>query len=152
MYCELQDLIYNLGQDTLKKLTDSDVPDTIDTDVVDYAIRKASSVIDLHIASVCDIVQAKIDLPDSLRYICVDIASYNLTIRRLGNVNTPNLPDRIERNYKRAIDMLIDIRDGKLLLGDLTTSFGIRLTGDKALFNFDREIANEYPTEAEECW
>jgi phage gp36-like protein len=108
-YCAQSDLLNQLDEDILIQLTDDADAGAIDADIVTRAIADADAEIDSYCGARYEVPFASV--PVMVRKISVDIAIYNLYVRRKG------VPEDRENRYKDAIRFLRDVSAGKATLG-----------------------------------
>ena len=107
MYCSLDDFIKRFDLDELIQLTDASGSGAIDRQVIGAAIEDASSLIDGYVGGRYTLPLSTV--PKVLIRICADIARYNLYDKAVTEV--------VEKNYKHAVDFLMNISTGKVRLG-----------------------------------
>jgi phage gp36-like protein len=107
MYCSIDDMVNRFDLDELIQLTDQNGVGVIDNTVVDAALLDASNLIDGYIAGRYTLPLSHI--PAVLTKICADIARYNLYDNAVSDV--------VEKNYKAALDFLMNVGKGTLKLG-----------------------------------
>lgn len=115
-YCTLADLLLAIPECTLVQLA-NDAPDAIAPDelIVERAVSQAEELIDGYLRGRYSLPLAEV--PTVLRELTVNLARHWLYARRPEG---GELPDTISRTYKAALDLLANIRDGKVTLGVAT--------------------------------
>ena len=110
-YCTLEDIKSVIPQQELVNLT-VDIPErdsAIDESVFQKCTDFADSLIDGHIRAKYKL--PLITIPDFLKELAKDITAYRLYLRR-----PQKLPEHIKENYKTAMDLLVRIKKGDILL------------------------------------
>lgn len=107
MYCSINDMVSRFDLNELIQLTDSSGTGTVDTDVVDAAIKDASDTIDSYVGSRYPLPLAVV--PSGLTRICANIARYNLYDNSVTEV--------VKNNYTDAIKFLTAVAKGDIRLG-----------------------------------
>lgn len=111
-YSSQTDLTNEIGEATVRELSDDLNSGSIDSDKVNRAISNADAVIDAHIRSHYSVPLSS--TPALIRKLSVDLATFNLYSRRGALFDIPNW---IDTRQKDAMKMLASIRDGKIDLG-----------------------------------
>lgn len=112
-YCSLADLQLTIPAMTLIQLSNDDGAATlINIAVVEEAVRQAEELVDAHL-------RGRYNLPltpvvSVIKDMTVNLARHWLYARRPEG---EELPGAVVRTYKAALQMLEQIRDGKLTLG-----------------------------------
>ena len=109
-YCTQSDILEQLDEDVLIQLTDDADAGAVDASVVARAIIDADAEID----SYCGVRHTVpfTTVPEIIRKVSVDIAIYNLYVRRKG------APESRKERYDNAIRFLKDVSMGKASLGE----------------------------------
>jgi phage gp36-like protein len=107
MYCSLDEFIARFDLDELVQLTDPNGTGSIGRQVAEAAIVDASSLIDGYLGGRYALPLTTV--PTVLIRLCADIARYNLYDNAVTDV--------VEKNYKHAVDFLMNVSTGKVRLG-----------------------------------
>lgn len=112
MYCTLEDMVNRFDLNELIQLSNNSGQGVINSQVVEAAIRDASNLIDGYISGRYTLPLTNV--PAVLTKQCADIARYNLYDNAVSEV--------VEKNYKAALDYLMQVGKGHLKLGLSTDS------------------------------
>jgi phage gp36-like protein len=108
-YCTSDNLKQVETEQTIIDLTDDNDTGSIVSDNVNRAIADADALIDSYLTGrVASLPLSPV--PSLISKISIEIAVYNLYLRRYGG----RMPEGVADRYKEAKAMLKDIRDGKL--------------------------------------
>lgn len=107
MYCTLDDMVNRFDLNELIQLTSESGQGVINEQVVEAAIQDASNLIDGYISGRYALPLTSV--PALLTKQCADIARYNLYDNAVSEV--------VEKNYKAALDYLMQVGKGTLKLG-----------------------------------
>ncbi|WP_299072882.1 phage protein Gp36 family protein [uncultured Paraglaciecola sp.] len=107
MYCSIEDMVNRFDVNELIQLTSSNSQGVINQSVIEAAIRDASNLIDGYISGRYTLPLSNV--PAVLTKICADLARYNLYDNAVSEV--------VEKNYKAALDFLMNVGKGTLKLG-----------------------------------
>lgn len=99
----------SLPETDVAQLTDDVAGETVDEVRVDEAIAKADALIDAFMPSAID----DNAVPEVIAQISASLAIYYLYKRKMGT----NMPESVESDYKRQIDLLKLIQSGKMSIG-----------------------------------
>lgn len=113
-YCILDDLKNNLSEARLIELTDDTDSGVLNESIVNDNIERASNEINAYCQERYSVPFEIV--PGIIKDICIDITIYRLFLRR------ENVPEDIQNSYKRAVEKLRDIADGKISLGNSNVS------------------------------
>lgn len=108
-YCSLADITSTITIDDVLQLTDDNGTGLVDTAKVDEAIAKSDGLISAFVGG--DTLNP---VPELIRQISVELSIYHLFKRRFA----ANMPDSIEKGYAHTMDLLKQIQNGKLSIGN----------------------------------
>jgi len=108
-YCTVDDIKNALSERRLIELSNDQDSSSVNTTVVEAAIKKADGVIDAYCRKRYSIPLA--DPPNVINALSVELSIYFLYSRK------SEAPDDIQKRYEKAIEMLEQIAEGKLKLG-----------------------------------
>jgi len=111
-YCSIDDLLKVIEERLLIELTDDEGTGTYDAGKIQRAIEAAENEINGYCQERYASKLPFDPVPGLIRDLCVNIAIYNLMLRR-GHVS-----EEWQQRYKRSVEMLRDIADGRISLGD----------------------------------
>lgn len=112
-YCSLDDLKLAIPAATLVSLSDDDpMATTINLPVVEEAVKQAEELVDAHLRGRYNLPLETV--PTVVKDMTVNLARHWLYARRPEG---PELPEAVTRTWKAALDLLGNIRDGKLTIG-----------------------------------
>lgn len=109
-YTDKDALIKQFSEDRLIQLANDDGSDSIDEEVLNEVIRKASSEINGYLGRVYTLPLAEV--PDLVRDLAADIVIYRLQLRREGL-----MPETVKAAYETARSTLKDIAARRVTLG-----------------------------------
>ncbi|MCM2494549.1 gp436 family protein [Burkholderia glumae] len=119
-YCTLFDLQAAVPERTLIELTNDTPVDygtppatTINTNIVESAVRQAEEIIDAHLRGRYDLPLSPV--PTVIKDVTVNLARHWLYARRPEGAG---LPETVSQTFKASMQMLEKIRDNKLTIGD----------------------------------
>ncbi len=119
-YCTLADLKLAVPERTLIELTNdtttdygAPAPTTINTDIVESAVRQAEEIVDAHLRGRYNLPLSPV--PTVIKDVTVNLARHWLYARRPEGAA---LPDTVSQTFKASMHMLEKIRDNKLTIGD----------------------------------
>ncbi|MGO1000838.1 gp436 family protein [Lysobacter sp. CA196] len=112
-YCTVADLQRAIPPRTLIELSNDDpVAEAPDLSVVESKIDAAEELVDAYLRGRYVLPLAPV--PTVIKDVVIHLARHDLYARRPeGN----DLPDAVVRTYKGGMDLLKDIRDGKVTIG-----------------------------------
>lgn len=110
-YCNIEDIESVIPRQELINLTvdNPTYESVVDSNIFNKCAEFADSLIDSHIRAKYKLPLKVI--PEFLTEIAKDIVAYRLYIRR-----PQKLPDHIKENYKSALELLVKIKKGDILL------------------------------------
>jgi len=108
-YCVIDDIKKVFPEERLIELTDDNNTGAYDENIMNSLIEKATNEINGYCQERYSIPFAVV--PGLIKDMCVDIVIYLLYLRR------ERVPEEIQANYKRILEKLRDIADGKISLG-----------------------------------
>lgn len=114
-YCTQADIENCVEATLLVELTDDARTGSVNSTVIARAIADADCVINGYLQLTVSLDAIAASVPALVRKLSVDIAIYNLFMRRGANFDVAM--DWIGEKYKSAIQLLRDIRAGKIDLG-----------------------------------
>jgi len=131
-YSTQDDMLQQLDETSLIRLTDDAEDGVIDAEVVTRAITDADATIDAYCQGRYTVPLTPV--PDKIRGISVDIAVYNLYSRKGDTA-----PDIRKDRHKEAIRFLEKVSEGKIKLGALTpapinTADSVQIEGNDKIF------------------
>ena len=131
-YSTQDDMLQQLDETSLIRLTDDAEDGVIDAEVVTRSIADADATIDAYCQGRYTVPLTPV--PDKIRGVSVDIAVYNLYSRK-GDTAPEIRKDR----HKEAIRFLEKVSEGKIKLGALTpasvnTADSVQAEGNDRIF------------------
>ncbi len=145
MYCNLDNIKDQLSIDEILPLVNDEKRAVADIDLTDKddeclirindCIRKADNEIDSYLRSRYELPFAEV--PEEIIDISVDLAIYNLYMRR----KRLNMPESIDKNYKKRIQDLKELQKGTKLLKadgktpDMSTDIEVNKRPEDRIFN-----------------
>lgn len=116
-YATLPDLQLAIPTQTLIQLSNDDSAATvIDEAVVGDAVRQAEELVDAHLRGRYTLPLSPV--PTVIKDLVVHLARHGLYARRPEGAD---LPDAVVRTYKAAMELLREIRNGVVTIGDPAT-------------------------------
>ena len=116
-YCTQDDLLGRMQPEVLVELADDDGDGVADVTIVEAVIESASALIDGYCQSRYPVPISPV--PDVVTRICVDLAIYDLHVRR--GLDPDSADGAIAQNRKDAIGFLRDVSRGVAALPTGTT-------------------------------
>jgi len=133
-YCEASDILTNL------QMTTDEVPEALRTKAVTKADAKINSILP---SSIIDAITALGTTPAIIKSIAEDIGGYYV-MRGLYSAENPNRTEWLGE-YKDAISLLKDIRDGKAQIDDITVD-------DQQILSNTEDYKSTFDTRDETNW
>ena len=115
MYCDLTDIQKYKDPAIYVQITNDLDGDEVDESIIDEIADKSDNIINSYIGGRYQLPLA--ETPKIIRNIAIDLTVKFLYDRRLGEKN-----EIIEEAYENAIELLKEIRDGKLFIPELDTT------------------------------
>jgi phage gp36-like protein len=128
-YITIQDIEKAIDRGTLQQLTDDlDTGDVVQ-EIVDEMIETATDEVNLYLREQYTVPLT--DVPKLIKQICVTISGYYLYLRR-------DLPDKQEKAYTNAVNILKRIQTGQLkLFNQVSTSQGPKAFSKRGVYFVD---------------
>lgn len=136
-YSTQADIEGQVANSELVILTDDNDTGNLVVARITEAIARADTAIDYYCQSVYSVPFSTV--PDIIKWISVDIAVYNLYLRR----RVEDMPDTINSQYEMAIEKLKDIQKGVVKISDAVYSSDMALISVNKS-DTDRKFTNEY--------
>lgn len=115
MYCDLTDIQKYKDPAIYVQITNDLDGDLVDENIINEISDKSDNIINSYIGGRYQLPLA--ETPKIIRNIAIDLTVKFLYDRRLGEKN-----EIIEEAYENAIELLEEIRDGKLFIPELDTT------------------------------
>lgn len=111
MYCTLEDIKKQVQEATLVEITDDNLSNEINTEVIDEIILYSQTLIDGYLRGRYTLPLPL--APEIIKNIAVDLSIYRLYSRRFHT----DMPESIKDKYKNATKLLEQIQKGIISLG-----------------------------------
>lgn len=111
MYCTLEDIKKQIQEATLIEITDDNLSNQINTEIIDETLSYSDTLIDGYLRGRYTLPLPA--TPDIIKNIAVDLSIYRLYSRRFHT----DMPESIKDKYKNAARLLEQIQKGIISLG-----------------------------------